>query len=62
VEWPDNSDTIALISLKERGKAPGILYLLDEVGRLANQTDDDFNKRVHETHDSAACLPVIIFT
>lgn len=57
VQWPDNSNTITLIAQKERGKAPGILHLLDEVGRLPNQTDDDFAKRVNNTHAGSSCLP-----
>jgi myosin heavy subunit len=57
VSWPDNSGTIALLALKERGKPPGVLHLLDEVGRLPNQTDDDFAKRVLATHASSDCLP-----
>lgn len=57
VSWPDNSGTIALLALKERGKPPGVLHLLDEVGRLPNQTDDDFAKRVLATHAGSDCLP-----
>ncbi|EOD06811.1 hypothetical protein EMIHUDRAFT_106740 [Emiliania huxleyi CCMP1516] len=33
---------------------PGVLHLLDETSRLPNQTDADFNKRVHDAHGAAA--------
>ena len=57
VDWPDNMGCIALIALKERHAPPGILHLLDEVGRLPSQTDADFNTRIRQVHSGNMHFP-----
>eukprot|EP00908_Phaeocystis_cordata_P006627 Transcript_17247.p1 GENE.Transcript_17247~~Transcript_17247.p1 ORF type:complete len:996 (+),score=558.03 Transcript_17247:53-2989(+) len=57
VTWPDNSGCISLISQKERGKTPGLLHLLDEMGRLPKATDPDLCKRLHDSHSGNAFFP-----
>ena len=57
VEWPDNSACLALIAQKERGVAPGILHLIDEVCRLPKTTDQELNERLHAAHAGHACFP-----
>jgi len=47
VEWPDNSDTIALISLKERSKAPGILHLTHTRARAFTHTHTHTHAYTH---------------
>ena len=47
VKWPDNSGCLALISRKgERGIAPGLLHLIDEVCRLPKTTDSELIDRL----------------
>jgi len=57
VTWPDNSGCISLLSQKERGKVPGLLHLLDEMGRLPKATDPDLCKRLHDSHSGNEFFP-----
>ena len=43
--------------LKERGAPPGLLHLLDEVGRLPQTSDADFSARIHDAHAGHPCFP-----
>jgi myosin heavy subunit len=57
VAWPDNAGCIALIAHKERGVAPGLLHLLDEMCRLPKTTDAELAERLHSAHVGNAFFP-----